>query len=132
MDHQSNSPPADHVEQLEAQLEHYREECKRLRGFVDGAVDYAFVLLNLDNRITGWNEGAERLLGYKEKEILGKPGSIFFTPEDVASGQVGQELNTARTQGSAADERWHMKKDGSRFWGSGTMARLTDSNGVVS
>jgi PAS domain S-box-containing protein len=120
------------IRQLEAQATNYRDECSRLRSFIDGALDYAFVQLSPDNLIADWNAGAERLLGYKEEEVLGQPGSIFFTPEDVNAGQVQEELKTAGSKGSAADERWHMRKDGTRFWGSGTLRPLMDSNGVLS
>jgi PAS domain S-box-containing protein len=132
MTQESTSAPQDRIGQLETELAYYRDECSRLHSFIDGALDYAFVQLSPDNLIADWNKGAERLLGYKEEEVLGQPGAIFFTPEDVNAGQVQEELKTARSKGSAADERWHMRKDGSRFWGSGTVTPLMDSNGVLS
>jgi two-component system, chemotaxis family, CheB/CheR fusion protein len=37
-----------------------------------------------------------------------------------------REIETAYSQGRAEDERWHMRKDGSRFWGSGVLTRIDD------
>ncbi|HXS73640.1 MAG TPA: HWE histidine kinase domain-containing protein [Rhodanobacteraceae bacterium] len=98
-----------------------RESETRLQRIMDSARDYAIVSFDAEGRITSWNVGAERLLGFSEREAVGKPGSIFFTPEDRAAGVLEQEMARARDKGRAADERWHMRKDGTRFWGSGLM-----------
>lgn len=96
-------------------------------GFIlDSLTDYAVITFDKDNRVSSWNSGAERLLGYSKEEIQGQGGDKFFTPEDVARGAVEQELTTAQSEGRAQDERWHMRKDGSRFWGSGMMFPVRD------
>lgn len=96
---------------------------------LDAVVDYAFITLGLDNRITAWNRGAERLLGYCESEILNQSAAVFFTPEDRAAGAVEREIETARRDGSASDERWHVRKDGSTFWASGVLTLVRDERG---
>jgi PAS domain S-box-containing protein len=68
-------------------------------------------------------------LGYSEAEILGTTGPIFFTEEDRAKGEVEKELETAVRDGRAEDERWHLRKDGSRFWASGVMTPFRDESG---
>ena len=113
---------------LNQELAAQRAEYKRLRLSIDSAVDHAFIMLDPQNYVASWNRGAEVILGYKEEEILGKSGGLFFTPEDVATGQVEKEMNMARETGRAEDERWHLRKDGTRFWGSGVMAPLFDPN----
>src|SRR5215207_6778631 len=92
---------------------------ERFRRLVEAAKDYAIFMTDADGRVTTWNEGAERLFGYGEGEILGEDGSVLFTPEDRRSGAPERELEKARTEGRAEDKRWHMRKDGSRFWASG-------------
>ncbi|MGH7104279.1 MAG: PAS domain S-box protein, partial [Acetobacteraceae bacterium] len=96
----------------------------RLRHIIDSAHEYAITSVDGEGRIRSWNAGAERLLGYDESEALGQSGQIFFTPEDVAAGVLEQEITIAREAGRAASERWHVRKDGSRFWGSGVMLPL--------
>src|SRR5260221_8130744 len=77
-----------------------------------------------ERRITSWNVGAERLLGYSEQEILGQTADLIFTPEDRANGAPEREAETAATKGRAEDERWHRRKDGTRFWSSGLLMPL--------
>jgi len=112
--------------QAEAAL-HESED--KLRLLVEGARDYAMILLDTDARVTHWNAGAQRILGYAESEVLGSPADLIFTPEDRAAGAPEQEMEKARAEGKALDIRWHLRKDGSRFWGDGVMERLRDEDG---
>ena len=86
-------------------------------------------MADVDGRVSTWNEGAARVFGYEEEEILGADGAILFTPEDRESGAPERELQKARTEGRAEDERWHMRKDGSRFWASGFVRSVLDEEG---
>jgi PAS domain S-box-containing protein len=94
---------------------------QRLQAIVDSAKEYAIITFDEKGRITSWNPGAERLLGYSEEEAIGQSGGIFFTPEDRATGKPEIEMTHAREEGRSVDERWHQRKDGSIFWGSGLM-----------
>jgi PAS domain S-box-containing protein len=107
-----------------------RSSDDRLRIFVESVNDYAFILFDRDNRVTEWNLGAERILGYADEEIVGRSGSVFFTPEDRESRQPEKEMATALRDGRAEDERWHLRKDGSRFRASGVMSILRDESGA--
>ena len=86
-------------------------------------------LINLNGQIASWNEGARRIFGYEAAEIIAQPAALLFTPEDRANGAPEQELTTATREGRAADVRWHLRKDGTRFWADGIMERLTDDTG---
>ena len=97
--------------------------------FLDSVHDYAFIGFNLDGRVVGWSRGAERILGDSEADALGIAGGAMFTPEDVARGEDRREFNLARETGRAVDERWHLRRDGTRFWGSGVMTSLLDPKG---
>jgi PAS domain S-box-containing protein len=105
-----------HQRRLEEALQQSEERFERL---VEAARDYAIFMTDTEGRVSTWNEGAERLFGYGEAEILGENASILFTPEDRESGAPERELDKARKEGRALDERWHMRKDGERFWASG-------------
>ncbi|WNN88414.1 PAS domain S-box protein [Gloeocapsopsis dulcis] len=108
-----------------------RESETRFRLMVESAKEYAIFTLDLNGMITSWNSGAERLLGYQEAEILGRDGRIIFTPEDNARGKADQEKQIALAQGQAENERWHVRKDGSRFWGSGLVMPLQTEVGTT-
>ena len=106
-----------------------RESEERLRLLVEGAKDYAMILLDAEGRITGWNAGAERILGWAEGEVLGQPADLIFTHEDRAQGIPAQEMGIARAEGRALDLRWHLRKDGSRFFADGILEGLRDGAG---
>jgi PAS domain S-box-containing protein len=96
----------------------------RLQAVLDSATDYAIFTKDERGFMTSWNEGAWRLLGWHEDEILGQDARVIFTPEDQAEGVPEQEMRTASNEGRAVDERWHLRKDGSRFWASGLLMPL--------
>lgn len=102
---------------------------ERHRLTVESARDYAIVTLDAAGRITGWNIGAERMMGYSEAEAIGRSVTIFFTPEDVAAGADKAEMKRAAAKGRAEDERWHRRRDGSQFWGSGLVMPLAGTPG---
>jgi two-component system, chemotaxis family, CheB/CheR fusion protein len=99
---------------------------ERLRLLVESVKDYAILILDSERRVTGWNTGAELIFGYAESEVIGQTGDILFTPEDREQGIPEKEAATARATGRAADERWHIRKDGTRFYASGVLASLSD------
>jgi PAS domain S-box-containing protein len=114
---------------LEAALAELRASEERHRLLVDNVEDYAIFMLDPEGHVLDWNVGAERIFGYKEEEIVGEPGSILFTPEDVWGGAPERELRKAEEEGRALDERWHTRKDGSRFWASGFVRPVRDDAG---
>jgi PAS domain S-box-containing protein len=102
-----------------------------LRLAVESATDFAIFAMDVTGNVTTWNKGAERLLGYTEDEMLGHSGDVVFTPEDRAAGAPEHERSVANTQGRAEDERWHLRKNSTRFWGSGVAMPLADASGFV-
>jgi two-component system CheB/CheR fusion protein len=97
---------------------------ERLRAVFDSALDYAIFTVNNEGRIDSWNPGAERIFGYRPDEIIGRDSGVLFTPEDRAQKIPEQELATAREKGRALDERWHLRRDGSRLYCSGVTTRI--------
>jgi PAS domain S-box-containing protein len=93
---------------------------------LESASDYAIITTDLKGTITYWNKGAEQVLGWTEQEALGQSASLIFTPEDQRSKIPEAELGEALSKGQAADERWHMRKDGSRVWASSELLLLQD------
>lgn len=104
------------------------ETQERYRLAVENVRDYAILTLDLNNVFTSWNLGAERIFGYSETEVLGEKGDLIFTEEDRQTGQVELELKNAAIRDRAADERWHVRKDGSKFWSTGVMHAIYDEH----
>lgn len=104
---------------------------ERFRLLLENMEDYAIFFLDPQGLVNGWSTGAEALLGYQEAEILTKPSSIIFTPEDIDRREDQRELEEAVTAGRAEDERWHVRKDGYWFWASGIVTPLRDETGEL-
>jgi PAS domain S-box-containing protein len=107
----------------------YRRTEDIYRKSVETIRDYAIFLTDPDGLVTNWNRGAQHILGYTEAEIIGKHARKFFTAEDRAKDVPQKEMTTAAAKGSAEDERWHVRSDGSRFWASGVMTAVRDDGG---
>jgi PAS domain S-box-containing protein len=105
---------------------------RHYRQIVECALDYAIIGTDLQGRIVSWSPGADRLLGWTGEEMLGQTLHRLFTPEDVAAGVPEREMASAQRTGSAADERWHLRRSGERFWASGELMPLRDEAGALS
>ncbi|NJR49670.1 MAG: PAS domain S-box protein [Leptolyngbyaceae cyanobacterium CSU_1_3] len=103
----------------------------RFRSLIENVKDYAIFMLDPEGRVASWNIGSEIVLGYQESEILGQYFDRFFPPDSIAQGIPEQELRTAATEGRSHQERWHLRKDGTRFWASEVMTALRDETGQL-
>ncbi len=104
---------------------------ERLRLILESATDFAIFTTDLEGRVTSWNAGAQRIFGYEGSEIQGARIHRIFTPEDLEAGAAEEEMRVATEQGRADDNRWHLRKDGTRFWADGVMMPLRDFSGTV-
>ncbi|MCC2975666.1 PAS domain S-box protein [Sphingomonas sp. PL-96] len=98
---------------------------------VESATDFAIITFDEHGNITSWNPGAEAILGWSPEEAIGQHGRIIFTEEDQAAGSPEHELGRARSDGRAVNERFHLRQNGSRFWGSGLMMPLKTGPGFL-
>ena len=119
------------VSQSEKDNATLRASEERYRLLVDGVRDVANLMLDVNGRVTTWNQSAEQLKGYTAEEIIGQNFSIFFPPDDVASGKPEAELARAREQGRAEDDGWRVRKDGSRFWAHVVITPLYNEKGKL-
>jgi PAS domain S-box-containing protein len=120
----------DITEQKRAEEKLKRSE-ERFRLMVEGVRDYAIFMLDPNGHIESWNEGARRIKGYSQEEILGQHFSIFYPPEDVERGKPEHELREAEAKGVYEEEGWRVRKDGSRFWASVLITALRDEAGQL-
>lgn len=101
------------------------------RRAIEEIADFAIFMTDPGGLITNWNLGAQRILGYSEDEILGQNIRKFFTPEDRARNIPEKEFEVAVEKGRSEDERWHMRRDGSRFWASGIVTPVRNARGML-
>jgi len=117
------------VDTLKKAEEALSESEARLRITMESATDYAIITMDTARKVERWSMGATQLFGYTEAEMTGQFTDMIFTDEDRKLGVPQQEMETARDTGRAADERWHQRKDGSRFYASGVLRPI--QNGVL-
>ena len=103
---------------------------QRFRTLVEQVKDYAIFMIDLRGRATSWNEGVLRVLGFGEAEFLGiEVRKHIFTLEDQMAGVPEAELEEAAANGTAMNDRWMKRKDGSHFWASGITSALYGPQG---
>lgn len=110
------------------QEEALKQSEERFRSLVEGVKDYAIFIVDPQGKINSWNEGAKRLKGYTEDEILGKHISIFYTKEKQDSHYPDYELEQAKKFGRFEDEGLRVKKDGSTFYANVVITALFDKD----
>jgi PAS domain S-box-containing protein len=102
-----------------------------LELLVQSVVDYAIFILDPNGIVKSWNEGAERLKGWRADEIIGQPFTLFYTPAAIASAWPQEELRLAAELGRFEDEGWRVRRDGSRFWANVVITALRDPSGTL-
>jgi PAS domain S-box-containing protein len=101
------------------------EEVERLiRRMADESQEHAIMLLDTSGHIQWWSRGAERIFGMSKEHVHQRHFSLLFTREDVESGIADHEMRTAKAEGSAENDRWLVRVDGSRFWANGALVAL--------
>jgi len=108
-----------------------RQSEERFRLLVQSVQEYAIFNLDPLGNIVSWNNGAERLKGYRAEEIIGKHFSVFYPPEDVANEKPQRILEEATQRGQSEDEGWRVRKDGSRFWANVVVTALRNAKGSL-
>ena len=113
---------------LQADLRHSEANLDMLVGQVR---DYAILNLDPHGHVITWTEGAVRIHGFAEDQILGRSHAAFYPPEDLEAGKPWALLEQARLEGRATDEGWRVRQDGSRFWASVVFTALRDETGAL-
>lgn len=101
------------------------------RLLVSGVKDLAIFMLDPAGHVATWNDGAERIKGYRADEIVGRHFSVFYPEHDVESGKPDWELVVAERDGRFEDEGWRVRKDGTRFWANMVVTALRDEHGTL-
>ncbi|HEX5323024.1 MAG TPA: PAS domain S-box protein [Capsulimonadaceae bacterium] len=116
----SNQPPQSSA----SSEQHYR-------NLIEGIQEYAIFMIDEDGIIITWNPGVQRVLGWTREEFIGQHIRILFTDEDQIAGVAEEEMARAATEGMAAIDHWHVRKDGDLFFATGVFHALYDERGKV-
>ncbi|RDI70091.1 PAS domain S-box protein [Halopelagius longus] len=115
----------------EAESDDQQSELREFGAFVRAVKDYAIFMLNPDGTVASWNEGARRIKGYSEDEIVGRHFSTFYTEEDTESGVPETNLDAAAREGHIEDEGWRVRQDGTRFWANVVITAIRDVDSTL-
>ncbi len=116
-------------EDLRRSEERLRDAEGRLRLIEESVKDHAILYTDTQGVVTFWSKGAERVFGYAEHEILGRPAALLLTPEDREAGAPQRELGQAAETGHGEDVSWHLRKDGTLVFLSGVVTPIRDGEG---
>jgi PAS domain S-box-containing protein len=100
---------------------------RQLRELFKKSDEFKVCMLDQNGRIVAWNKSAQRITGYKPKDVLGKSYSMFLSKEDIHRHTLDKALTTARKKGSFATEGIRVRKDGSHFWASTSITPINEN-----
>jgi PAS domain S-box-containing protein len=132
----------EHNEALSREIEHGRQvqgalerSQAELQAVLDAAIEVGIVTTDAEDRITVFNRGAERMLGYSEAEVLGRSPRLWHVEAEVQargaalSQQLGRPVAVAEVfralpllQGSDTRDWTFVRRDGSRLEASLTVS----------
>lgn len=104
---------------------------EELNLLIDGAQDYAIYMLDPEGRVTIWNQGAERLIGWTEREMVGQSASLFYPTDAIDTGRPASDLAAARDNGKVELDDWRIRKDGSEFLAHVSITSLRGDDGAL-
>jgi PAS domain S-box-containing protein len=120
----SQKEAEDALRALNTQLDRYRV-------IVENISDHVIFTLDAEGRIDSWSPGAQNVLGYTAKEVIGREYCLIFKPEDIEAGRPLKELEEAAGNGHCTTDGWRLRKGGELFWSSGETTAIRDEAGKV-
>jgi two-component system cell cycle sensor histidine kinase/response regulator CckA len=117
------------VDENSRRAEVFVENEEQLELVMSSSTDFAVFLMDTEGKIIHWGPSSQKLFGYSSEEALGNEISLLLPTEEIPALELQKHESRVGAKGFAAEEGWHLRKDGSRFWGSGTLSRLQDKTG---
>jgi PAS domain S-box-containing protein len=108
-----------------------RDNEQSYRFLLKGVRDYAIYMLDAEGLVCSWNEGAERLKGYRAEDIIGCHFNVFLTSEARAAGVAEQVLAAALEKGQFEGQTYIVRRDGSSFFASVVLDAIRDEAGEL-
>ena len=114
-----------------AHEEALRHSEESFRLLIEGVKDHAIYRLDPDGAVVSWNAGAERVIGFKAAEAIGRGFAEFYPHEAISAGTPQRHLDMARTVGFVEDTGWRLRRDGSRFLAYVAVTALRHEDGAL-
>jgi two-component system, chemotaxis family, CheB/CheR fusion protein len=105
-----------------------REE--RYRALLDGAQDYALILIAAQGEIEAWSAGAQRIFGFSSEQVLGHQWTMLFGAASGAASRATELMHAARENGSTVDLVELTRADGEAVKAEISIARLRPSGAL--
>jgi PAS domain S-box-containing protein len=102
-----------------------------LRRYLAQTQDHAVIVIDPGGRVLAWLGGAQAVFGYSSEEAVGRPASLIFNAEDREKGFDKYELAVAARDSRSEDDRWHVRKDGTRIWVTGSVEAIKGEAGKL-
>jgi PAS domain S-box-containing protein len=121
-------------------------ELSALNEAILDSANYSIIATDVDGTIRRFNAAAERMLGYRAEEVVGRATpAIIHDPQEVAqrAAELGEELGdpiepgfevfVRKARGGTVEEReWtYVRKDGGRFPVLLSVTALRDARGAI-
>jgi two-component system sensor histidine kinase/response regulator len=90
----------------------------------------AIIGIDLEDRVTSWNRGAEKVFGYNAEEREGKPIDSLIAPEGTPPVQSPKEAPSQRGR-VRQFETTVTRKDGKQIFVASTLSLIEDSKGRI-
>jgi PAS domain S-box-containing protein len=117
---------------LKSQLEQtklaFKNAKRHFQLFIEGVGDYAIFLLDTSGRVTSWNSTAQKVIGYKVDEIVGKHFGVLYRPDERRAGEPNRAIELAIQKGKHEVEGWRVRKDGAPFYVTGVLTAICDDD----
>ena len=108
----------------------YPRDIDYLKAILESATHHGLLVTDNSGVIRLHNSAAAAIFHYRRDELVGLDAGVLFTPEDREQRAPHREMVACLANGCAADFRWHLRKDGSRFWADGMIYPLRSANGT--
>ncbi|MBI5508650.1 MAG: response regulator [Deltaproteobacteria bacterium] len=119
------------VDRLLKQSTDLRLSEERLRLMIEGAKDYAIVMLDPLGNLTTWNAGAAHMTGWSAAEILGRHLDRLYPQDEDGGRHARRVLELAELTGQHQEIGERRRKDGSLFWADVTISAVRDAAGQL-
>jgi PAS domain S-box-containing protein len=103
----------------------------QFRLLIQGVSNFAILTLDVGGRIMSWNNGAQRIFGYRESEVIGKSFSLFYHQTEPRIERIAAALDKATAEGSFEERAQLLRQDGASIYADIVIAPFYDATGSL-